>query len=338
MMASKRHPHLSNVASIFLAIILLIATNIIILVPQDGFAAGTFPAVLFSSQSIYGAEYLYQYNNPAFQASPQYPYPYHYHFPYPYPSFPNQQSPSTNSMKAPITVAPTTTGITATPTTDPIVGALLRPKYLFPQSLTNMFKQYVDSNDVVFNGLLKKYSDQLPGFKATSHVSLADIQTYAPVLRSYGIQIVGYDLEKAFSPAADLSNPISYTIAASATAHKYGLLFMALPGYPSGRDTNYAARVAPYCDYYVIQAQAATNDPDAYQKFVTMMAKAVHNANPNTKIITQIDANLGTAQQMEQDFTRVANVVRGVVVGFTTTTPVDQLNQFFSWLHSIYGA
>jgi hypothetical protein len=241
-------------------------------------------------------------------------------------------------MKAPTTVPPTTTAVTATPTTDPIIGALLRPKYLFPQSLTNMFKQYVDSNDVVFNGLWKKYSDQLPGFKATSYVSLAAIQTYAPILRSFGIQIVGYDLERAFSPAADLSNPIGYTIAASNTAHKYGLLFMALPGYPSGRDTNYAARVAPYCDYYVIQAQAATNDPDTYQKFVTMMANAVHNGNPNTKLITQMNADLGTVQQMELDFTGVANVVRGVVVAFTTTTPVDHLNQFFSWLHSTHGA
>jgi hypothetical protein len=281
-------------------------------------AAVTFPE-LISDQHTYGA--VLSYSNPTLQGFPQYPYRY------PYPSQ-NPQQPSVNGMQIPTTVA----------ITDPIIGASLRPGYVDPQSLTNMFKQYVDSNDVVFNGLLKKYSDQLPGFKATTYVSLADIQTYAPVLRSYGIQIVGYDLEKAFSPAADLSNPISYTIAASATAHKYGLLFMALPGYPSGRDTNYAARVAPYCDYYVIQAQAATNDPDAYQKFVTMMAKAVHNANPNTKIITQIDANLGTAQQMEQDFTRVANVVRGVVVGFTTTTTVDQLNQFFSWLHSIYGA
>jgi hypothetical protein len=222
--------------------------------------------------------------------------------------------------------------------TDPIIGASLRPRYVDPQSLTNMFKQYVDSNDVVFNGLWKKYSDQLPGFKATTYVSYADIQTYAPVLRSYGIQIVGYDLEKAFSPAADLSNPIGYTIAASAAAHKYGLLFMALPGYPSGRDTNYAASVARYCDYYVIQAQAATNDPATYQKFVTTMVNAVHNGNPNTKIITQLNADLGTVQQMEQDFTGVANEVSGVVVGLATTTPVDQLNQFFSWLHTTYGA
>jgi hypothetical protein len=277
--------------------------------------AVTFPE-LISGQHSYAA--LLPYSNPGYA---QYPYQY------PYLSQ-NQQQPSVIAMQVQTTAA----------ITDPIIGASLRPGYVDPQSLTNMFKQYVDSNDVVFNGLLKKYSDQLPGFKATSYVSLADIQKYAPILRSYGIQIVGYDLEGAFSPAADLSNPVSYTIAASATAHKYGLLFMALPGYPSGRDTNYAARVAPYCDYYTIQAQAATNDPATYQKFVTTMANAVHSGNPNTKLITQMNANLGTVQQMEQDFSRVVNVVRGVVVGFATTTPVTQLNQFFSWLHTTYGA
>ena len=222
--------------------------------------------------------------------------------------------------------------------TDHITGFLLRPGYVNMQSLTDMYKKYANYNDVIFNGLFTKYASQLQGFKVTAYVSLADIQTYAPILRSKGIHIIGYDLEKAFSPTSDLTNPIAYTQRAAYIAHNNGLLFMALPGYPSGRDTNYARSIAPYTDYYVIQAQPATNDPPTYQKFVTMMASAIHSGSPYTKVITQMNANMGTVPQMEQDYIYVASIVDGVVVGMATDTPVSTLDAFYSWLDANYGA
>ena len=117
---------------------------------------------------------------------------------------------------------------------DPIIAAIFRPSFPDPQGLTDMYKQYVDSEDIIMNARysMKKYTDQLPGLKATSYVALDDILANVPTLKSHGIDILGFDLEKAFSPDSDMHNPVDVMRQASNAAHNHGLKFMALPGYP----------------------------------------------------------------------------------------------------------
>ena len=218
------------------------------------------------------------------------------------------------------------------------IGALLRANYPNQQALVNMFKKYLDSNDYIFgaNGDLQN-ANLLPGSKIGTWTSLAKIQANAPTLKSKGITILGYDLEQALSPPSELSNPVGSMKSASDTAHKYGLLFVAIPGYPFVTPS-YASQFAPFADIFVIQAQGWESThigAQSCQQRIGDMSNAIRAANPNTVIIIQLStmASLGTVSDMEQCTSAISNMIDGVEANYgLTSDQVILLDQYYNWL------
>jgi hypothetical protein len=214
---------------------------------------------------------------------------------------------------------------------------VLRANFPDQQGLANMYKQYLNSNDYVFGALSdKQIADLLPGTKIASFASLAGIQSGASNLRSNGIAVIGYDLEKALSPASDMSNPLTAIKSASNIAHQNGLTFMLLAGFPFVDATD-ASKFAPYVDIYNIQAQGSEKSPTRYQMIVSGISDAVKAANPKAIVITQVALTQGTVNDMEQSFSLVAKDVNGILVHYgLTPDQLPMLNQFYNWFQQNY--
>jgi hypothetical protein len=217
---------------------------------------------------------------------------------------------------------------------DLIIGALLRANYPNQQSLVDMYKKYLDSSDYIFgaSGDLKN-ANLLPGSKVGTWNSLADIQTNAPTLKSKGITILGYDLEKALSPSSDLSNPVGSMKSAADIAHKYGLLFAAVPGYPFVTPS-YASQFASYANIFVIQAQGwetTHSGSQSCQQKIGDISNAIRSANVNTIVIAQLSTTTGTISDMEKCTFFISNMISGVEANYgLTSDQVTLLDQFFA--------
>jgi hypothetical protein len=218
------------------------------------------------------------------------------------------------------------------------IGALLRANYPDQQALVDMFKKYLNSGDYIFQaaGNLQN-ANLLPGQKVGAWDNLAQIEKNAPTLKSKGITILGYDLEQALSPDSELANPVGSMKSASDTAHKYGLLFVAIPGYPFVTPS-YASKFAPYADIFVIQAQGWESThigAQSCQQRIGDMSNAIRAANPDTVIIVQLStiASLGTVNDMEQCTSAISNMIDGVEANYgLTSDQVTLLDRYYNWL------
>ncbi len=215
------------------------------------------------------------------------------------------------------------------------IAALLRANFPDQQGLVNMYKKYLDSNDYVFGarGDLRN-ANLLPGLKEGAWNSLAQVNANAPTLKSFGIPILGYDLEQALSPPSDLSNPVGSMKSASSTAHKYGLIFVAIPGSPFVTPS-YASQFAPNADIFVIQAQgfeATHNGSQSCQQKIGDLSNAIRFANPHTVIITQLSTTTGTVNDMERCTSAISNMINGVEANYgLTSDQVSLLDQYYGW-------
>ncbi len=120
-----------------------------------------------------------------------------------------------------------------------------------------------------------------------------------------GTVIVGYDDEAwSYTPSNEQLDPIDYTIKFAQLAHAHGFKVISMPAEDlmnnlSSESDKYAAfvsygmarAVAPYVDYYHIQAQDLETNPPAYAAYVQTIAQQVHSVNPAVTITAGISTN-----------------------------------------------
>jgi hypothetical protein len=225
------------------------------------------------------------------------------------------------------------------PKTTTIV-ALMRPPFPDQQSLVNMYKSYLTSNDYVITYSLRNlnFVNMLPGFKVFGVGSVAQIQNKIASLKAAGISTIGFDLEHGSSSVNDMVDPVSAIHNASLISHHKGLKLMPIPGF--GVNTpEFNGKFAPFADVYVIQAEAHQQSPAIFKNFVTPIVKAIRSANPNIKIIVEVSVKnkFGQVSNVEQCYSSVADIVDGVTVWYGVTP--DQLvsmNQVYAWVRSTF--
>jgi hypothetical protein len=163
-----------------------------------------------------------------------------------------------------------------------------------------------------------------------------------------GTLIVGYDDEDwQYTPANEQLDPVGYTIKFAQLAHAHGFKVIAMPAEDlmnnlSGDSDKFAAfisfgmarAVAPYVDYYHIQAQDLEGNPPAFAAYVQTIGQQVHAANPAVTLTAGISTNPADATggavagDMDAAISASQSFVSGYwinIVGNTTATAVAAL-------------
>ncbi len=123
------------------------------------------------------------------------------------------------------------------------------------------------------------------------------------------VQIVGYDPEVwSHTPDEEQQDPSDYIIKFAQLAHAHGYKVIATPAinlmgkkyhgqnkYVAFVNDGLAKTVAPYVDFYHIQAQGLQKNIDggvpSYKWFITQISNQVHGANPNAIVTVGISTN-----------------------------------------------
>jgi hypothetical protein len=217
------------------------------------------------------------------------------------------------------------------------------------QALVNMYKPYMNVGDIVAmfpNTNNLNYAKQLIASSTTTgasylgvqYFSLADIKANAPTLKSKGVSIVGYDLEKVYSPASDLANPVASMTTASNIAHQYGLKLECVPANIDNIN-QYMSSFAKVSDIFQIQSEWIANNPTKFSNYIHNLVPKLRTAHPGMPIIAELTTNLGTTlDQMKQDTIMTSDVIDG----YTSWYNNDQagrtkLTSYMNWFVQQYG-
>jgi hypothetical protein len=218
------------------------------------------------------------------------------------------------------------------------------------QALVNMYKPYTKAGDIVAmfpNTNNLNYAKQLIASSTTTngasylgvqYFSLADIKANAPALKSKGVSIVGYDLEKVYSPASDLANPVASMTTASNIAHQYGLKLECVPANIDNIN-QYMSSFAKVSDIFQIQSEWIANNPTKFSNYIHNLVPKLRTAHPGMPIIAELTTNLGTTlDQMKQDTILTSDVIDG----YTSWYNNDQagrtkLTSYMNWFVQQYG-
>jgi hypothetical protein len=217
------------------------------------------------------------------------------------------------------------------------------------QALVNMYKPYMKAGDIVAmfpNTNNLNYAKQLIASSTTTgasylgvqYFSLADIKANAPTLKSKGVSIVGYDLEKVYSPASDLANPVASMTTASNIAHQYGLKLECVPANIDNIN-QYMSSFAKVSDIFQIQSEWIANNPTKFSNYIHNLVPKLRTAHPGMPIIAELTTNLGTTlDQMKQDTISTSDVIDG----YTSWYNNDQagrtkLTSYMNWFVQQYG-
>jgi hypothetical protein len=151
-----------------------------------------------------------------------------------------------------------------------------------------------------------------------------------------GVQIVGYDPEKwQFTPDDEQADPAGSMIAFAKLAHQHGykvivtpaenLMLRNSPGqnkFQAFLASGIAKQVAPFVDFYHIQAQGLQHNIDgpepSYRSFVRDMIAQIHEANPNCIVTVGISTNTPGAggPTSPQDIAAAVRAVDPMVSGY----------------------
>ena len=202
----------------------------------------------------------------------------------------------------------------------------------------------MDSND--FTRLRVQNGDQLksdyvtaaknlPGPAAVAFMSSQEIVENAARVKSLGFDAIEFNLESGLSPSSDNSNVVAAMRRAADAAHAQGLEFRATPS--RSYTTQYGSQIAPFVDYYHIQAQALQdNGINAYSDYVHAQVAKLRQANPDLLISVQISTQQSNApglsllQTLQQCVDSVMDVADGVSVWFGNDD-LNTLRSFVEW-------
>ena len=181
----------------------------------------------------------------------------------------------------------------------------------------------------------------IPWRKYTSFTTfLSDIEsgTVPP-----GTKVVGYDAESwPQTPPDEQADPVGFTIKFARLAHAHGYQVIVTPAinlmqrmfvgenkYEAFVRFKMASAVAPYVDFYHIQAQGLQQNIDgpapSYASFVRDIAAQVRAANPRAVVTAGISTNTPGAKRRTNpaDLVAAVRVSKGLVDGY--------------WLNVVHG-
>lgn len=160
-------------------------------------------------------------------------------------------------------------------------------------------------------------------------------------VKDLGFDFIEFNLERDLSPSSDYNNVVSVMKRASDAAHAQELKFRAIPS--RSFTTQYGSQIAPFVDYYHIQAQLLQDEGiKAYSDYVHTQVAKLRNANPNLLISVHVSTEQGNLpglsllETMKQCVDSVMDVSDGVSVWFGGDN-IDTLKLFVEWYNSKYG-
>jgi hypothetical protein len=178
----------------------------------------------------------------------------------------------------------------------------------------------------------------LPGPSGVAFMSSQEIVENAKRIKDLGFTTIEFNLESGLSPSSDNNNVVGAMKKAADAAHAQGLKFRATPS--RAYTTQYGAQIAPFSDYYHIQAQALQdNGITAYRDYVRTQVAKLENANPNLLISVQVSTQQGNApglsklETLKQCVDSVMDRVDGVSVWFGGDD-LSLLRSFTQWYNT----
>jgi len=225
----------------------------------------------------------------------------------------------------------------------------LFPQYVWEDDLTRIYAPNMDSNDQTRLRVLNQSTldldyiiaaQNLSGSAGVTFMSSKAIVENAKRVKDLGFDFIEFNLERGKSPESDSNNVVSAMKTAAEAAHAHGLKFRAIPS--RGYTTDYGSQIAPYVDYYHIQAQTLQDDGvQAYRDYVHTQVAELKSANPNLIITVQVSLRQGNApglsqlETMQQCVDSVMDVADGVTVWFGRDG-LDDLKSFVEWYNNKY--
>jgi hypothetical protein len=181
----------------------------------------------------------------------------------------------------------------------------------------------------------------LPGPAGVTFKSSQAIVDNAKHVKDLGFDFIEFNLERGLSPSSDYNNVVSAMKRAADAAHAQGLEFRATPS--RYFTTQYGSQIAPYVDYYHIQAQSLQDDGiKAYSDYVRMQIAKLKNANPNLLISVHVSTEQGNLpglsllETIKQCVDSVMDVADGVSIWYGGDN-LDTLNSFVEWYNNKYS-
>ena len=220
-------------------------------------------------------------------------------------------------------------------------------QYVNKDAQVNIYKPNMSSED--FTRLRVQNGDQLksdyvtaaknlPGPAAVAFLSSQEIVENAKRVKDLGFNAIEFNLESGLSPSWDNNNVVAAMKKAADAAHAQGLKFRATPS--KSYTTQYGSQIAPYADYYHIQAQALQdNGITAYRDYVRTQVAKLENANPNMLISVQVSTQQGNApglsklETLKQCVNSVMDRVDGVSLWYGNDD-LSTLKSYVEWYNN----
>jgi hypothetical protein len=178
----------------------------------------------------------------------------------------------------------------------------------------------------------------LPGPVGVAFMSSQEIVENAARVKDLGFNAIEFNLESGLSPSWDNNNVVAAMKRAAQAAHDQGLKFRATPS--KSYTTQYGAQIAPFSDYYHIQAQALQdNGITAYRDYVRTQVAKLEQANSNLLISVQVSTQQGNApglsklETMKQCVDSVMDRVDGVSLWYGDDD-LSTLKSFVEWYNN----
>ena len=175
----------------------------------------------------------------------------------------------------------------------------------------------------------------LPGPAGVAFKSSQQIVENAKRVKDLGFNAIEFNLESGLSPDWDKNNVVAAMKRAAQAAHDQGLKFRATPS--KSYTTEYGSQIAPYVDYYHIQAQSLQdNGVKTYSDYVHTTISKLKQANSNLKISVQVSTQqdnapgLSKLDTLKQCTDAVMDKADGVSVWFGGDD-VNILKSFVQW-------
>jgi hypothetical protein len=220
-------------------------------------------------------------------------------------------------------------------------------QYVGRDAQVNIYKPNMSSEDFtrlrVQNGdnLKSDYvtaAKGLPGPAAVAFMSSQAIVDNAKRVKDLGFNAIEFNLESGLSPSWDNNNVVAAMKKAAQAAHDQGLKFRATPS--KSYTTQYGAQIAPFADYYHIQAQSLQdNGIKAYSDYVHQQVAKLEKAKPSLLISVQVSTQQGNApglsklDTLKQCTDSVMDVADGVSVWFGDDD-LSILKSFVEWYNT----
>lgn len=221
-------------------------------------------------------------------------------------------------------------------------------QYVNKDSQIEIYRPNMDNEDSTLlratNGSMEpeyvQASLSLPGAAGVSFISSQQILDNAKKVKDLGFTSIEFNLEPDLSPDSDNNDVVGAMKKAADAAHQQDLEFIADPS--QAYTTNYGPQIAPFTDYYNIQAQSLQESGvKAYSEYVHAIVPKLKRANSNLEISVQVSTKQGNApgsslmDTLKQCTDSVMDVADSVFVWYGNAD-LGILESFVEWYNAKY--